>query len=84
MVELNDAAVLDQVREHWQSVAALLVWKLAPNGVLLTADDFVQFMAQDKVLLTHGHRESFELRIVTHAEAQLIAAHDRATNRGRA
>jgi hypothetical protein len=78
-----DAAVLQQVQEHWMKICALLVWKLAPNGVTLTEKDIASF-PPDHVLLTHGHRDSFEFKLVTNDEAALIAAHDAATNRGRA
>ena len=84
MNELNDAAILDQVRDYWQNIAAMLVWKLAPNGVHLTRDDMVQFNLKEKVLLTHGHRDSIEFRMITRAEADKLAAHDQATNRGTA
>lgn len=80
---LYDAAVLDQVQAHWMKIAALLVWKLAPNGVTLTAKEIESFPA-DRVLLTHGHRDSFEFRLVTEADAARLAAHDAATNRGTA
>lgn len=84
MNELNDAAILDQVRDYWRHIAALLVWKLAPNGVHLTSDDMVQFKLTEKVLLTYGHGDSIEFRMITRAEADTLAAHDQATNRGTA
>lgn len=78
-----DAAILQQVQEHWMKLAALLVWKLAPNGVNLTLEDIASF-PPDRFLLTHGHRESIEFRLVTKEEAERLAAHDAATNRGTA
>lgn len=78
-----DAAILQQVQEHWQKLAALIVWKLAPTGVTLTFEDISSF-PPDRVLLTHGHRDSIEFKIVSQADAERLAAHDRATNRGRA
>lgn len=78
-----EAAILQQVQEHWMKLAALLVWKLARDGVTLTLDD-IQSFPQDRFLLTHGHRESIEFKLVTKEEAERLAAHDAATNRGRA
>lgn len=78
-----DAAVFGQLQEHWQKMAALIVWKLAPKGVTITIDDIASF-PQDRFLLTHGHKDSFEFKIVTKEEAERLAAHDEATNRGRA
>jgi hypothetical protein len=81
MIELNDAAVLDQLREHWQKVAALIVWKLAPRGLTLTFKDIDSF-PPGCVLFTHGHKDSIDFKIVTQAEAEQLAAHDARTNRG--
>lgn len=79
----RDAAVFDQVDGQWMKLLALVVWKLAPNGVALTAADIASFPA-DRALVTHGHRESIEFKIVTEEEARRLAAHDAATNRGTA
>lgn len=78
-----DSATLTQVQEHWMKIAALLVWKLAPNGVTLTAEDIASF-PPDRALLTWGHRGSFEFKLVTEEEGKRLAAHDAATNRGTA
>jgi len=78
-----DAAILQQVQEHWQKLAALIVWKLAPNGVTLTHEDIASF-PPDRILLTHGHRDSIEFKIISQADAERVAAHDQQTNRGRA
>ena len=79
----QDAAVFDQVDGQWMKLLAMVVWKLAPKGVEITAADIASF-PPDGTLVTHGHRESFEFRIVTEEEAKRLAAHDAATNRGRA
>ena len=80
-VEMNDAAVLDQLREHWQKVAALLVWKLAKREpVRITSSDLDAFDRESNgvgaVLLTIGHHDAFTFRIVTDAEAAAYAAHE--------
>ena len=89
MTELNDAPILDQVREHWQKLLAVVVWKLARRkGVVITLKDFEAFRAESEAtgltLLTWGHRDSVEFRMVTREDAERIAAHDTDTNRGRA
>jgi hypothetical protein len=71
-----DSIVLEQLAEHWQKLAAVLVWKLTPKGVTISHEDLKRFPA-DQVLLTHGHRESIEFRLVSLEEAHKLAAHDR-------
>lgn len=85
-----DSTVLQQLQGHWQTIASILVWKLAPgeNGVRVTAADmqaYADAVAKGEVVLyTHGHKDSIDFRIVTKEAAQRLTAHDRATNRGRA
>lgn len=78
-----DAGVFDQVDGQWMKLLAMVVWKLAPNGVEITVADMASF-PPDGTLVTHGHRDSFEFKIVNEEQAKLLAAHDEATNRGRA
>lgn len=82
-----DSAVLSQVGEYWQKLAAMLVWKLARKGVKISVKDMDAFQREYEagggVLLTHGHHDSIEFKIVTRAEAERIAAYD-ATQRGTA
>lgn len=81
------AVVLDQIQEHYQKLLAMVVWKLAPGGVTLSLADIERFAhateAGDAVLLTHGHFDSIEFKIVDAASAQRLADHD-AKQRGRA
>ncbi len=89
MAELNDAVVLDQLRDHWQKVVALLVFKLVPKGesVTITAEDMLRYEAAfvrgEAFLLTHGHKDGFEFRMVDKASADRLMAHEQ-TQRGRA
>lgn len=82
-----DSTVLQQVDGYWQKLAAMIVWKLVPRGesVTITAEDMKRFAADyaptGPVLLTHGHFDSFEFKIVSEADAQRLAEHDR-TMRG--
>lgn len=78
-----DAAILQQLDGQWQKIAAILIWKLAPNGVTLTHEDMERF-PPDLALYTHGHKESIDFKMVSMEEAQRLADHDKQTNRGRA
>lgn len=79
-----DNAALQQAEGNWMKFCALIVWKLAPKGVHITSADMDRFAAEGGLLLTHGHRDSFEFKIVTPVEAVRLAEHDAATQRGRA
>jgi hypothetical protein len=78
-----DSAILQQLDGEWQKICALLLWKLAPNGVTLTHDDIQRF-PQDLALYTHGHKDSIDFKMITLEAAKLLAEHDARTNRGRA
>lgn len=75
-----DSTVLQQMEGHWQKIATLLVWKLARAGVHITGQDMaeygVQFAAGEAFLLTHGHHDSIELKIVSEIEARRLAEYD--------
>lgn len=75
-----DSVVLQQVDGMWQKLAALIVWKLAREGVTITHKDMDEFARGDNVLLTHGHFDSIEFKIVTAEAARRIAAHDAKMN----
>ena len=82
--KLNDAPVLDQIESiGYMKFMALLVHKLAPNGVKITVEDIARF-PPNGVLFAHGHRDSFDFKIVTQEQADKLAAHEAATNRSRA
>jgi len=85
MAELNDAAILDQTREHWQKLAALILWKLTQGkaSVSITPADMDAFVASELILLTHGHHDSIEFKLVTPEQAQVLVAHNE-TMKGRA
>ena len=83
-----DSVILQQVDGHWQKLAALIVWKCIGRGtVTITVEDMQrlddEFAPGVPVLLTHGHADSIEFRIVDEAAAKRLAEHDR-TLRGRA
>lgn len=73
-----DSTMLRQSEGHWQKYLCLVLWKLAREGVTITLDDMVGFANQDKnVLLTYGHIDSIEFKLVTRAEAERVAAYDK-------
>lgn len=72
------ALVLDQLEGQWQKIVAVLVYKFArEKGVLLTVKDFLEFEKYmiNRQLLTWGHYDSFEFRLVTPEEAERLAKH---------
>jgi hypothetical protein len=79
--DLNPGSVMtDQLREHWQKMCALLVWKLARTGTAINQAEIEQFLRESEagnaVLLTLGHADSIEFKIVTHDEAVRLAKRD--------
>lgn len=92
ITELNEAPVLDQTREHYTKLFAVLVWKLQkagthPDGVTITYGDLVAYnRAFDRgecFLLAHGHHDSFEFKNVTAERAAELAKWN-ATQKGNA
>ncbi len=87
VVKMNDAPVLDQLSGQWEKIFAVALRKLG-GSVTLTVEDFIAFDREYRsgtggFLFTHGHKESFDFKIISRAEAERLAAHDAATNRGR-
>lgn len=88
-VEVNpDSTVLRQLDNHWQKIAAIIVWKLAGRErITISTADIEKFSAEtergEAVLLSHGHKDSIDFQIVDVAAAEKLAAHD-AQQTGRA
>lgn len=78
MTEINpDSTMMQQSKDHWQKYLCLVIWKLAREGVTISVADMVEFANQDKnILLTHGHIDSIEFKLVTMAEATRLADYD--------
>lgn len=77
-----DSAVLQQVAEHWQKMAMLILWKTAgQQKVSITMADIQRFSAEFApgvpVLYTHGHVDSFDFQVVDEAAAHRLAAHSK-------
>lgn len=77
MAELNpDSIMLRQSDGMWQKYCALVLSKVAPEGAMITAEDIVKFQNSGRMLLIHGHRDRFELKLVTPEEAEMLAQWD--------
>lgn len=73
-----DSTMLRQSEGHWQKYLCFVLWKLAREGVTITSTDITEFANQSRnVLLTHGHRDSIEFKLVTRADAERLAAYDK-------
>jgi hypothetical protein len=77
-----ESVVLQQVEGHWQKLAALILYKAVRLGTIkVTEEDMKAFQAEfpnlgGPCLLTHGHSDSLEFRIVSMADAARVAEHD--------
>ncbi len=70
--------MMQQSEGHWQQYLCLVVWKLARDGVTITAKDIQEFAEQNRrVLLTHGHIDSIDFKLVTMQDAARLAAYDK-------
>lgn len=74
------AFILQQLDGQWQKIACALMYKLSRESpVIITHKDLAELQAYmrdgDKHLLTWGHADSVELRIVTLEKARELAAH---------
>jgi hypothetical protein len=79
--ELNDAPVLDVVRDHWQKISALLLHRFALRGELVqfTADDMKKLETdwpEGTIVLCLGTQDAIGLKLVTPAEAEKLKRHN--------
>lgn len=84
----HDSAVLQQVAEHWQKMAMLILWKTSGRQkVSITMADIQRFTAEfapgAPTLYTHGHVDSFDFQVIDEASAHRIAEYSK-TQRGTA
>ncbi len=83
-----DSTVMQQLEGKWQSLAMLLLYKLAGRErVVLTAEEIgaclAEFAPGTPVLFTHGQSDSLTFQVIDESAARLIAAHE-ATLKGTA
>ena len=85
MAEVNpESMILEQLREHWQRIATLLVIKAGGHVTIDQADLAKSAALMDThIMLTHGHADSVEFKIIPKEEGERLAAYD-ATRMGRA
>lgn len=77
--------VLTQLEDNWGKIVAFLLYKLHRTGtVSVTVEDIEAFAASGLVLYTHGHKDSFEFRLVTPETAKQLKEHHEKTHKGRA
>lgn len=74
------AFILQQLDGKWQSIAMALMFKLSRDKpVVITGKDLEalhRFLGDgDRQLLTWGHKDSIELRIMKREDAERLAAH---------
>jgi hypothetical protein len=86
---MNDAPVLDQIAGQYEKFLLIILWKFLPDGVTVTLKDIQEMLRENEsadpwVLFTHGHKESFDFKCIRESAGKLIAAHEDATNKGRA
>lgn len=74
-----ESTVLNQMDGMWMKLTAMILWKLKMEGITITAEDMerAQPFLAEKVLLTHGHYDSLEVKFVTQDEAKRLVAYDR-------
>ena len=77
------STIMQQSEGHWQKYLMLVLSKLAPDGVTITVRDMEKFAGEERILLTHGHVDSIEFKLVSRAEADRIVAYDK-TRKGTA
>ena len=74
----NRAFILQQLDGQWQKIACALMYKLSRGSpVVITHKDLEELhkFMQTHQLLTWGHKDSIELRLVTPERAAEIAKH---------
>lgn len=81
--DFNPGSVIgDQMREHWQQLAALLVWKLARQGVSITDKDMARYAQEvergEAMFYFLGQHDRINFKIVDRKRAEELAAYDRA------
>lgn len=77
-----DSTILQQLDEHWQKMAMLILWKLAKRTqIKITVEDMKacakEFGEVGAIIYTHGHSDSIEFQLVDEAQALALAAHDK-------
>lgn len=77
-----DSMMMQQMEGHWQQMVAIILWKLVKREVVkITAADMEALQAEfgclGPVVFTHGKADAIEFSLITQAQAQVLAEHDR-------
>lgn len=72
-----DNTMVQQSDGLYAKYLALVVAKLAPNGVRITVDDIHNFADSGKVLAMIGENDAFSFKLVSPDEAQKLIEHDK-------
>jgi hypothetical protein len=74
-----EAEILQQLDGHWQQLLMVVLINIAPDGVTITDEDVMKAAnafptSGGPVIMTHGHKDSIELKVISGAEARHLAA----------
>jgi hypothetical protein len=79
---LSEAATVDTIEgSRWKKIAAVLLWKKAKDGIVITPLDR-SMIPNDKILMASGHANDIEYRFLPRSEAATIQRQER-DNRGK-
>ena len=69
-------ADVSAIESMYSKLAAVLLWKFAKDGIVVTQHD-LRTLPADRMLLVHGHADDLEIRFAPLAEARAIARQER-------
>lgn len=81
LADKGQKAGVSTLEGRWQKLGAVLLWKLARDGVVLTQMDR-DHIPPDKLLYTQGFKDDVSMRLMPIAEARALAKRER-DNEGR-
>lgn len=72
-----DHPVVEELREHWQKIAALIMWKLNVKRVEILEDDIISLAMSDPrgmpVILAHAKNDKIIIMLMSGKEADSFA-----------
>lgn len=72
-MELNpNHPVIKGVHDHWHKVAALILYKLKLNEVVITLED-IKAMGEEMAVMIHEKKDGIHVRLLTLEEAERLA-----------
>ena len=72
-----ESEIIQQMEGQWQKLLMVIAWKAGREGITIGDNDIIGCIAAFEaeggpVLLTHGHKDSIQLRVVSRKEAEEI------------